>query len=71
MANVEYEVRVISLPRTASRKQIRSLLTEEAEYRHWELTRHRVYMGGERKVWMRRKIIRVRSTFDPDLAYYG
>lgn len=69
MANVEYEVRVVTLPRTASRKQVRSLLTEQAEYGHWELTRHRIYLGGERKVWLRRKIIRVRSTFDPDLAY--
>lgn len=71
MANVEYEVRVITLPRTTSRNQVRSFLTEHAEYGHWELTRHRVYMGGQRKVWLRRKIIRVRSTFDPDLAYYA
>ncbi len=69
MAKVEYEVRVISLPRSANRTHIRSLLAEEAEYGHWELTRHRIYMGGHRKVWLRRKIIRVRSTFDPDLAY--
>lgn len=71
MANVDYEVRVVTLPRTASHKQVRSLLTEQAEYGHWELTRHRVYIGGQRKVWMRRRIIRVESTFDPDLAYYS
>ncbi|MPV49893.1 MULTISPECIES: DUF5703 family protein [unclassified Pseudactinotalea] len=65
----EYEVRVVTLPRGVSRGEVRSLLTEQAEYGRWELARHRIYMGGERKVWLRRRIIRVRSTFDPELAY--
>lgn len=69
MANVDYEVRVITLPSSVSYKQVRSALTEQAEYGQWELTRHRVYMGGQRKVWLRRKIIRVQSTFDPTIAY--
>ena len=71
MANVDYEVRVVTLPSSVGYKQVRSVLTEHAEYGQWELTRHRVYMGGQRKVWLRRKIIRVRSTFDPTLAYYS
>jgi hypothetical protein len=34
----------------------------EAEYGHWELSRLRLYLGGARKVWLRRKIIRVQRT---------
>jgi len=38
------------------------LLTDEAEYGRWELARTLVYAGGERRIWLRRKIIRVEST---------
>ena len=58
----QYEFRVLSLPPSASRSEVRRLLTEQAEYGRWELARTRLYMGGARKVWLRRKIIRVRST---------
>lgn len=57
-----YEVKVLTLPRTTSRGDVRRLLTEEAEYGKWELARLRLYVGGHRKVWLRRKIIRVSST---------
>lgn len=58
----EYEVKVMTLPRTASRGDVRRMLTEHAEYGKWELARHRLYIGGSRKVWLRRRIIRVQST---------
>ncbi len=58
----QYEFRVLTLPPSASRSRVRQLLTEEAEYGRWELARTRLYLGGARKVWLRRKIIRVRST---------
>lgn len=58
----QYEVRVLTLPRSTSRGDVRRLLTEEAEYGRWELSRLRLYVGGDRKVWLRRRIIRVRST---------
>ncbi|HLS74908.1 MAG TPA: DUF5703 family protein [Actinomycetaceae bacterium] len=58
----QYEFRVVTLPPTTSRSRVRQLLTEEAEYGRWELARTRLYLGGARKVWLRRKIIRVRST---------
>lgn len=58
----QYEYRVLTIGRTTSRSDARRLLTEEAEYGRWELARSRLYAGGERKVWLRRKIIRVRST---------
>lgn len=57
-----YEVKVLTLPRTTSRNDVRRLLTEEAEYGKWELARLCLYVGGSRKVWLRRRIIRVRST---------
>ncbi|WP_439649040.1 DUF5703 family protein [Herbidospora cretacea] len=50
------------LPRGTSREAARRLLTEHAEYGHWELDRLRLYSDGSRRVWLRRKIIRVVST---------
>lgn len=41
---------------------MRQLLTEEAEYGKWELKRVRIYTGGDRKVWLRRRILRVKRT---------
>lgn len=61
-SSAQYETRVLTLPRQSSRGDVRRLLTEHAEYGRWELSRLRLYAGGERKVWLRRKIIRVRST---------
>lgn len=60
----QYEYRVLTLPRSTSRGDARRMLTEEAEYGRWELARSSLFVGGERKVWLRRKIIRVRSTLD-------
>ena len=58
----QYEYRVLRIDRATSRNDARRMLTEEAEYGRWELARTRLYAGGERKVWLRRRIIRVRST---------
>ncbi|MBF9070027.1 hypothetical protein I2501_18550 [Streptacidiphilus sp. NEAU-YB345] len=50
------------LPRTVSRNEARVLLTEQAEYGHWELDRLRLFPDGRRKVTLKRRIIRqVRS----------
>lgn len=68
-SNVEFEFRELTLPPSFSSSQVRNLLAEHAEYGRWELARHRIQIGGRRKVTLRRKIIRVRSTFDPELAY--
>jgi hypothetical protein len=59
---VEYEYRVLQLPRTLSRAESKRLLTDHAEYGQWELSRVRLYSGGARRVWLRRKIIRVKKT---------
>lgn len=62
--SAHYEFRVLSIPRSTSRGDASRQLTEEAEYGRWELARVVLYVGGERKVWLRRKIIRVHSTLD-------
>ena len=62
----QYEVRMLTIPRSTSGSDARTMLADEAEYGRWELTRTRLYAGGERRVWLRRKVIRVRSTFGDD-----
>lgn len=59
---VEYEYRTVVFSGQDSRSQVRAMLAEQAEYGHWELFRVRVYWGGRRKAWLRRRIIRVRRT---------
>ncbi len=58
----QYEYRVVTIDRRTSVPDARRMLTDEAEYGRWELARTRLYMGGERKVWLRRKIIKVSPT---------
>lgn len=58
----QYEYRVLTIDRATSDNDARQLLTNEAEYGRWELARSRLYAGGTRRVWLRRKIIRVHST---------
>lgn len=57
-----YEYRVLALPRGTTRLEARQLLTEQAEYGRWELARVLLYLGGARKVWLRRRILRVQRT---------
>ncbi len=56
---VEYEIERVRLGRHLSRSAVRQLLTDQAEYGGWELTRLRRYRDGTRDIWIRRKIIRV------------
>ena len=58
----DYEYRLLTIPRGMSRAEARRVIAEHAEYGHWELARTRLYMGGVRRVWLRRKIIRVVRT---------
>jgi hypothetical protein len=59
---VEYQVERVRLGRHVPRSAVRQLLTEQAEYGGWELTRLRRYRDGTRDVWIRRKIIRALSS---------
>lgn len=63
----DYEFRILTVPRGTSTSTVRSALTEQSEYGRWELVRTRLYMGGAKKVWMRRRIIRVTSTLMRDV----
>jgi hypothetical protein len=58
----EYEYRLITMPRSSSRSEIRRMLADHAEYGRWELARVHVMMTGSRRIWLRRKIIRVVRT---------
>jgi hypothetical protein len=59
----EYSYMVLYMPRSLSRDAARRILTDHAEYGHWELSRLRLYPDGSRKVTLRRQIIRqVRTT---------
>jgi hypothetical protein len=62
MRVVEYEFCRISLPRGTSRATAQRLLTDQAEYGHWELHRVRLYPDGSRRVVLRRRIIRAMRT---------
>jgi hypothetical protein len=58
----EYEYQHLYLPRGISRQEARRLLTDHAEYGHWELARLRLYADGSRRVVLRRRVIRVLRT---------
>jgi hypothetical protein len=57
-----YEYREFALPRDTTRDKTRMVLTEYAEYGHWELARLRIYPDGRRRVWLRRRVMRVERT---------
>ena len=60
----EYEFVDVYVPRGVSRKDATRLLTDHAEYGHWELDRLSLLRDGSRRVRLRRLIIRqVRATW--------
>lgn len=59
---VEYEYRVLKFTPDVSRSDIRRTLADHAEYGHWELHRTRIYVGGVKQTWLRRRIIRATRT---------
>ncbi|MDA8320556.1 MAG: DUF5703 family protein [Actinomycetota bacterium] len=62
----EYSYLVLNLPRGTSRDVARRILTDHAEYGHWELARMRLYADGSRTATLRRKIIRpTRTVWQP------
>jgi hypothetical protein len=58
----EYSYLVLNLPRGTSRDAARRILTDHAEYGHWELSRLRLYADGSRKATLRRMVIRAVRT---------
>ncbi len=62
----EYSYLVLYLPRAMPRDAVRQVLTDHAEYGHWELARLRLNPDGSRKATLRRQIIRqVRTPVPP------
>lgn len=61
----EYSYRVLNLPPGTSRDVARRILTEHAEYGHWELAKLRLHADGRRTATLRRRIIRVIATTGP------
>jgi Family of unknown function (DUF5703) len=59
----EYAYLVVYLPRGTSRDAARRILTDHAEYGHWELDSLRLNADGSRKATLRRRIIRAVRTF--------
>jgi hypothetical protein len=59
---VEYEFEKLTLPRDLSRNVVTRMLVDRAEHGGWELDRLRIAHDGSRRVILRRKIIRQRST---------
>lgn len=57
-----FEWRVVDIPRDMTRSDARALLTGHAEYGQWELARSVTYLGGARRVWLRRRTIHVMRT---------
>jgi hypothetical protein len=69
---VEYQFRVMVFPSGVPAGELCRAVTQEAEYGDWELSRLRLYLGGARKVWLRRKIIRVeRTAWTGTVAHQG
>lgn len=60
---VEYEFERLTLPRELSRSAVTRLLVDRAEHGGWELDRLRLSPDGTRRIVLRRKIIRQRSTY--------
>lgn len=60
---VEFEWRILTFPREVTRADARRVIAEHAEYEQWELAKTRLYFGGARRVWLKRKIIRVPRVF--------
>lgn len=58
----QYEYLVLTVNANEQLPAARQLLTEHAEYGKWELERSCIYIGGNRRFWLRRKVLRVERT---------
>ncbi|PKQ26227.1 MAG: hypothetical protein CVT64_06055 [Actinobacteria bacterium HGW-Actinobacteria-4] len=57
-----FEWRVVDIHRDTSKAEARTMLTEQAEYGQWELARSVRFVGGARRVWLRRRTMRLERT---------
>lgn len=61
-SSVHFELKEVYIPSGASKLEVQQALSEAAEYGRWELVRSKLYVGGERRVWLRRKALKMSST---------
>lgn len=57
--STNFEWRVVDIPRNIPRADALALLTDQAEYGSWELARAVTFVGGARRVWLKRRRMRV------------
>ncbi len=60
----QYEYLLITVASGESVPVAYQRVREHAEYGKWELERSTLYLGGERKYLMRRKVLRVERTLE-------
>jgi hypothetical protein len=58
----QYEYLILSVAPGDSVADARQRVREHSEYGRWELERSRLYMGGGRQYWLRRKVMQVERT---------
>ena len=61
-AQGKYEYLVLSVNPGESVAAARQRVREHSEYGKWELERSRLYIGGVRRYWLRRKVMVVERT---------
>ncbi|MGO4385387.1 DUF5703 family protein [Specibacter sp. RAF43] len=64
MPTRQYEYLIVSVRPDESAPIAYQRLREHAEYGKWELERSRLYVGGGRKFWLRRRVFRVERTLN-------
>lgn len=57
-----WEYMVVTCQPRESLGEVRRRLIDHAEYGKWELRRSRIYSGGVRKYWLRRRMMKVKRT---------
>ncbi|MFF1254241.1 DUF5703 family protein [Pseudarthrobacter sp. NPDC058329] len=58
----QYEYLVLTVSPVDSLHEARRRLVEHSEYGKWELQRSKLYMGGGRRFWLRRRVMQVHRT---------
>ncbi|MNR45067.1 DUF5703 family protein [Arthrobacter sp. S39] len=58
----QYEYLVLTLSPDDSLPDARRRLVEHSEYGKWELERSKLYVGGGRRFWLRRRVMQVQRT---------
>ncbi|MET4591477.1 DUF5703 family protein [Arthrobacter sp. 754] len=58
----QYEYLVLTVSPVDSLPEARRRLVEHSEYGKWELERSKLYLGGARRFWLRRRVMQVRRT---------